>query len=1128
MDSRLRGIGDIGLGSQKDKVLAGKGIEPRQITAGQIIAETFKDPEKVENSSNPYRQHQGLRRDVSDNSLSSSGTHPLSERKTTPAKAVFDDLRTAYSSITSGTARNQVRTLSVAEYDDSIPLQEMSIMGLPKRPDPAMLMDLRPETDHGFESRLVADLAGEGTGLEPKLSVLANIKNALAVSSPLKQEAQDEEIPQWPRESRYSGEIAEDMLFAEGQRHQDCHEATDAQYGIQSSGRHFVVAATGHQRAGSAGGLYQPRTSTASASEPHRYQRSRHHEYTSTFAMPLVASHNRIGAKMTSGTTDASLREGSTVGNIYTHYAASEVAETRARGSIDHKRKTSNSDMSAGFRPFETPPPLNIQKQRKGPAPSDQNSRTGEYQGQISGKRYQHTGVEDADIFSSSYKTGQPSSLIDQEPHLPRHKVNAYTPEGDSVAISDEAGSDAANSTLPSLPRISTRNPYHYNTANRGGGYGRARPENCVYDGESAQSNIAHERLPLERDVSQALRRASGYSAYSAASVDSSILLNNDKKNAFFRAPTFISGQDPRGGPSSDSRSLYDQSPSIYPPAQGFYDPSAIAPTWINSRQNIRVPINHNGSMPDSPPVSPVDDAPQQYATQRYAQKPSTPDDDWETVGESAHPGAYVDSQESGIIGGTIGRAGSSIADTSDAGASSVQLDDFGSTERIAQHPGNINYSGDYRQRDLKETNRPILVPVYQGHKVNGYLNDSSRVNKPNNGHYFQSPSPLDQRHRNPFNSSPPEVIPTVNVKRPKGILHTQFAQNNCITDSSKRSAAQNGNAANKSSSSAYETVQGSEWTNSYRQTGPATSKQNHPFVSHDNEGGGATSWAFVMEQANLPDVSASVTHYLTSLDPKPQGGRGVSFEDWLVASPKIDGYGTRYGPRNTEGRKKNVDIQNFIDRRVRESARPNQQDGPARSLTRRSKRSSHPTNMLRPLSLVENHNPSTPIRGNAGTRKLFAYRSPLAPPRRGSSQRLYTGEQLRDLQEKGRTDGVYASRSLSIASQDVAARNLYEAPHLSSRPSSSSTDTSLQAFKTKASRIVLVVSTFLPPFLIMYAAGSMDGLMVCFSRGKISAFGKKEKRWAKLLLLAWGLIAVTGLVVFLVWFFAVFRKRLD
>jgi hypothetical protein len=88
---------------------------------------------------------------------------------------------------------------------------------------------------------------------------------------------------------------------------------------------------------------------------------------------------------------------------------------------------------------------------------------------------------------------------------------------------------------------------------------------------------------------------------------------------------------------------------------------------------------------------------------------------DWETVGESVieRPPA------TDFLGGTVGRAGSSIANHSDA-TSARDFDSFVSYDRITQHPGNNQYFGDYRQRDLKKTNIPVFLPVFREHKVNG------------------------------------------------------------------------------------------------------------------------------------------------------------------------------------------------------------------------------------------------------------------------------------------------------------------------------------------------------------------------------------------------------------------------
>jgi hypothetical protein len=93
-------------------------------------------------SMNPYRQQQGPPE-------LASGT-----RKKTPIRAVFYDLPTAHSSITSGSARSRRRATSVNksevhEEEDSIPLQDLEpsffLQNLPLPPPPAILSSSRYE-----------------------------------------------------------------------------------------------------------------------------------------------------------------------------------------------------------------------------------------------------------------------------------------------------------------------------------------------------------------------------------------------------------------------------------------------------------------------------------------------------------------------------------------------------------------------------------------------------------------------------------------------------------------------------------------------------------------------------------------------------------------------------------------------------------------------------------------------------------------------------------------------------------------------------------------------------------------------------------------------------------------------
>lgn len=72
---------------------------------------------------------------------------------------------------------------------------------------------------------------------------------------------------------------------------------------------------------------------------------------------------------------------------------------------------------------------------------------------------------------------------------------------------------------------------------------------------------------------------------------------------------------------------------------------------------------------------------------------------------------------------------GSSIADYSDGG--NFQVPGFGacsSMERILQHPTSGPVPNSRFCRPLKDTGRPVFLPKPRIHRVNGYLQDSSRI----------------------------------------------------------------------------------------------------------------------------------------------------------------------------------------------------------------------------------------------------------------------------------------------------------------------------------------------------------------------------------------------------------------
>lgn len=105
--------------------------------------------------------------------------------------------------------------------------------------------------------------------------------------------------------------------------------------------------------------------------------------------------------------------------------------------------------------------------------------------------------------------------------------------------------------------------------------------------------------------------------------------------------------------------------------------------------------------------------------------------DEWETVATS---GAGYDT-----VGPSVGlrtfynsrsikKAGSSIADVSDEDTTFPSNQELsGSQERILQHPPDDDGPHNYRLRNLKGAGRPVFVPEPRFHRVNGFMQNSTR-----------------------------------------------------------------------------------------------------------------------------------------------------------------------------------------------------------------------------------------------------------------------------------------------------------------------------------------------------------------------------------------------------------------
>jgi hypothetical protein len=215
------------------------------------------------------------------------------------------------------------------------------------------------------------------------------------------------------------------------------------------------------------------------------------------------------------------------------------------------------------------------------------------------------------------------------------------------------------------------------------------------------------------------------------------------------------------------------------------------------------------------------------------------------------------------------------------------------------------------------------------------------------------------------------------------------------------------------------------------------------------------------------------------------------------------------------------------------------QRDGAAGSLGRRTSGREYPTNALRPLSLLKDQRrPSTPV-GQTGQRPSqdifandFVYRSPLAPPKRNSWKKLYSTQQWKGMQEAAKIDGFADTQGQQTAGplrgvtkESRSRKHLFETPTLRLWKRDNSTRTDLTHRKTNISITVLFLCGLFPPMLVLYAMGSLDGIMVWWTDGEYTNFAKQQRKWAYVLMCCWALAIALGLIAFLVYWFAGLRR---
>ncbi|TAQ90119.1 hypothetical protein B7494_g1555 [Chlorociboria aeruginascens] len=1145
------------------------------------MASSSATQDHIQPSKNPYRQHQLVQAEPI--TLEAFEFDALEKRKFTPARAVFDDLHTAHSSITSGSARSKRGTSNNTtedhgNEDDSIPLKDLGtaralansdfLHNLPLPPPPVVVFHGRYHDD-GSENLLSIQ---KGNTSEQSTSVeiggisdspAYNIKNALASSSsPITPDsrARNLALPRWFLDAVSQRDKVKPLELdpyakdcdigpstplsqaSKDNRKRDtssCQHDPDSTSIYKSSTVHTFGSLPGTSREYGDGdhvsGLH-PRDLDREKYDSHyendqvKGAQASSEGTTKNRTLPNLLSKNHSG-----GNDTVSLRESSTVGRIYTHYARSN----------DDNYQSENSDGELDDSPSVRAQALHGPMTRQFPELSfELSSRS------LSSER---TKLSALNVRKQRRADRSRAESKGQPPRFSLPNTPNFSAHGTPLSVSPGVGTSSSYGETKNLLELTQRTQLTGPKAS--GNLSRERnllvdqavpntdissesqlkPNNTFSlavpplllvsqapstpsvhgDGNGRNNNyIMEDRQPLERDVSEALRRASGYSTYTIGTRPSSDIerrgdFQSERSDSRARLVRSLTIEDtPPSGPDSVDGDLITQ-------AQMFYDQGAIPSNWINSgRSNmVRVPINHNGSYPDSPPDSQVDELEQTDKVAGSRKRLEDEDvNDWETVGESAlGKGGHSNKIATGLLGGNVNRAGSSLANTSDEGTTTStatntipEIDEYDSSERIAQHPGNIQYLGDYRQRDVKKSHVPVFLPIFREHKVNGYLADSNRTRPPVTPSSYV-PQPLARSHTNPFKSSPPEILTSSGALPSKYRTLVSKAPNHFPSSTKALNTTLEGDSTGKENApEPYTQTQPTEhlsgasnWMDYYGEPGPVVNNQFLQPGAH----GRPSSWQHIKLLANESDapeynLDGTRIYKLGSANPDTAkkdaklltipnegfvevqtSGKGKGLANIRELTPLVENFpgGLNHGLRTERDQKR--------------SSWSNDRERPVRISSRHSSTNDYPTNALRPLSLVAKHGkyqpnmqqPSAPTvdhfrRPSQNTHPHnFVYRSPLAPPKRGSWQKLYSKSQLHIIQSAARADGFFESHTPQAnglsQKEGSSQKHLSESPRLFTWTRESSTRNSLAKRKRNISIFVLCLCNLCPPLLFLRVA---------------------------------------------------------
>jgi hypothetical protein len=1075
-----------------------------------------------------------------------------STRKITPIRPVYDDFATAHSSITSrptnGRSRDMVYKSPMKQtglLDHGLPLPKRTLISLRRQkkqlrdealtvPKPAKILNHRSISEFDFDISDAHFTSGRQyesnssmnhsptVGSKKRASAspfLNSLKKAMGSKfSPVTNSFQNGPSLQFklprdsielsapdrklnqpiPKKSEDSQKEKRSMQQSGDTRQPELHFYLEDPFLYASNQNISQVERVGIGCGKVYGaGLYdQKRPSLHDKRMVHASQGLSHDKTTAQAQQTLDYFHGGIALAVSSQVT-SSTREGSTVDNIVKQYARNNGLWDISLDSNDE-----DSDEDNGY---------------------FQHSKLQQrVQGGVSGRSASglEGHVEDVDplrVFKLIDFSGRaPGTLLPQNPSLPDQRTLESTPEGFGQSLSYK---DTLN-----LLDITHRSQWVTSTGLSNFQAGAA-PHSCRIDPSNNEpfrsgpnqnftllSNAAANSSPnsslsgnmvintsgstenpsgipfnaLERDISRTLRRVS------AMTNSSQEITAHYQGDGGFQSST-----DSSGLLSFIGKPNHRAPVSLKAVTRGFYHESAIRQTWLDSQriERVRIPICHNVSAASSLLVS-------------YSAFPATDEIDPEELDGLEQNGTEWETVVDGVVS-RVKTAGSSLANNSSAGNISPILyehNDFSSTDRIVQHPAQIDYSHDYRYREIKEGTFPILLPSYKPHTVNGFPANSLRSISPfqqSSADLYKPPPHLSSTHTNPFGSPPPEVI-SKNSESSEMVDQDRFYLDQPPPlDSGTLQAKKD--------------AQSTHWMDEFGDPGPdirptaptpdlvATNHSMHSLAksysgsqiigSSVADASPSASSTIIYELENLPAAkgqqtlkSKYVARYLDGIPPLARDRA-----QFIKGPPGAFYQGVRSRP---DPRRKDPPLEHKVTTR----------------LPQRKAAQNYPTNQMRPLSLlqVQHTEPTTATNRSRPERRQdgnFLYRSPLAPIKSKSWYNLYTREQINSMHENAKIGDVNDFEDLTRRSSHPAFGEASKlggswkrtwSPHLRPWPrENSSIKADLAGRKVKLSSLIFGLSCLFPPMLVLYGVGYLDNMMLWITNGEISSFSKTHKRAA-------------------------------